>query len=81
MKCPLFISKSTSRTRNGMTDISELWNCNISLHGPSSLKRAELSTFVNHAEVQHIIKRILLEAPVSKAPSETGTSLTSVGAH
>lgn len=81
MKCPLFNPKSTSRTRNGMTDISEPWNCNTSVHGPCSLKRAELSTFVNHAKVQHVIKRILLEAPVSKAPSEAGTSLTSVGAH
>lgn len=40
-----------------------------------------LSTFVNHAEVQHIIKRILCEAPVSKATSEAGDSVISVGAH
>lgn len=60
-------------------------NCNTSVHGLSSLKKAELSTFVNHAEVQYIINRILLEAPVSKAPSKAPskarTSLTSVGAH
>lgn len=51
-----------------MTDISEAWNCNPSVHDPSSLKTAELSTFVNHAKDQCINKRILLGAPVCKAP-------------
>lgn len=36
-----------------------------------------LSTFVNHAKAQHTIKRILREAPVSKATSEAGASLIS----
>lgn len=40
-----------------------------------------LSTFGNHAEVQHTIERILHEVPVSKATSEAGDSLISVGAH
>lgn len=81
MRCPLFIPKSASRARNGMTDISEPWNCITSVHGPPSLKRADLFTFASHAEDQHIIKRILPEIPVSKAPSEAGSSLTLLGAH